>query len=105
MIRPNVVNAACRVTATFLTSRVNYDPYTLNRLTELLSATMGAETLDKLSKLYSWRARLLVNVAVSALYFGRVFSSSNGAPSKRSWTPLRNFILIKGPMRLELPAH
>lgn len=33
---PGVVSAACRVTATFLCSSVRYDPYTLNRLFELM---------------------------------------------------------------------
>lgn len=47
---------------------MNYDAYTLNRLVELLKVTISSESLGNLSKLYSWRARLLVDVAVKILF-------------------------------------
>jgi hypothetical protein len=65
---PGVVCAACRVTATFLSSSVRYDPYTLNRLLELMAALLS--TIKHLPQfdMYSWSASSLVQVAVLESY-------------------------------------
>ncbi len=77
---PNVVAAACRVTATFLGCSVRYDPYTLNRLFELTGSLLESLLQLKQFDAYSWRASAIVQVAVLETYAKLSCNTGPNAP-------------------------